>query len=604
MVFYVSLILIRMPIPIMFDWGETEVSLWFTFRVPNGNSHNTDTVISRNYIRVHKAPHFFEADLFDDVDIRHSKNMIRFEAGQLFIALMKSDNAHYLWKTFKLLPGQKYGPSSCLKPSLTAIQLRDRRVASEKDMKEWQLEKLNKEKTLKIEMNKTAQDELWAAEKEKREKLALDKSTEKDEAAKAIYDLLKEEQAPIVKESLIEPPTVKSTEFIPLKSKYEPDDKADEDLDSDDDQEFSDEQKRIKAQKRVEELTSRKEAEERRVAERKAERLAKQKAEEDEKRALTEIMARTGGKVELAPMNAKRQERIQKKNFDTLPPIRDMSDMAEANDNILLSVKDLKLTADPNSILAQDNAVTPGGTTIKISMTKKIFPNVPLREQHLTMMQPKPRATPAVNGAASNDDEDPIWLKDTADKFARLGDFPAAVEAYSAALQEVERSQGARCDELWCARLLCSRAECFAHLKLLPEAKKDLGIALYKLRIAADARNDQQVHDQNNEKILSTQSTSAFNRPVMDITMHRLWSNIMARQAHINLLTNDYATAEKCLEGALEIPESIADDIKNSLNLTLKKVRDSMKEQNLVKVSSNIEDASHIPLQTPTTICN
>eukprot|EP00388_Colpodella_angusta_P037144 GDKK01040843.1.p1 GENE.GDKK01040843.1~~GDKK01040843.1.p1 ORF type:complete len:635 (-),score=175.27 GDKK01040843.1:77-1981(-) len=583
----------KMPIPVMFDWGETDVSIWFTLRIPGSNISNTDVLVTRNFIRVNKAPHLFEADLYDEIDFRHAKNIIRFECGQLFIAAMKSENAQYLWKTFKLVAGQKHGPVSNLKPAFTATQLRERRQVSEKEYKEWQTEKAIRAKALKFELNRTAQDELWSAEGEKREKLAHEKASEKAEATKSIDELIAEERDSSSKPALESQSSQNEEEkkktaaaaavaspLITDKYAYRADEDMSYERDSDDEEAplSAEEVKEEKLRRRQEELQIKKETETRREAERQERKLK----EERERKELEERMRAGGAVCEFAPMNAKRKERVEKKLQNPLPPVRDMADVhSNEKDFVLANLKDLSITADPNSILtppssSSDASTVKQGATIKVQMTKKIFPNVPLREQHLTLMQqPKPRkvVNPANSGDAGTDEEDPLWLKDRADQLARLGDFDAAIDAYSTCLASPLAS---RFDENWFARVLCCRAECFVRVKKLEESEKDLSMALYKLYIAAQQRNAD--CDSNKAANVSAAATVTSTRPVMDLVQHRLWSNIRARQAHVAILLDKFAEAEKNLVSALEVEDAIAEDVKQSLKATLQKVRDTIRD--------------------------
>ena len=80
-----------MPISAKFTWSETADTIKFVVAIPFVKPAQCDVIVTARYVRVHQAPHWFDADLAGAIDISSQNNVVQKKsgAGEVTLVLRK-----------------------------------------------------------------------------------------------------------------------------------------------------------------------------------------------------------------------------------------------------------------------------------------------------------------------------------------------------------------------------------------------------------------------------------------------------------------------------------------------------------------------------------
>jgi len=162
-----------MPKAIPFEWQEDINCINFVFHIPGVKSEKVDILISDLYVKVNSPPHFFDADLFSEIDPTHTSTRAKVGGGQLRLRLRKREPQ--IWRHYRVT-------------SLAKEDIIKRRESSLSQAEARQQEEYTKRSEFRTTQLKAGEKEQWRLDHENRRQIEKWKEEEAEVAAQYVYD--------------------------------------------------------------------------------------------------------------------------------------------------------------------------------------------------------------------------------------------------------------------------------------------------------------------------------------------------------------------------------------------------------------------------------
>mmetsp|Transcript_15664 Transcript_15664/g.37736 ORF Transcript_15664/g.37736 Transcript_15664/m.37736 type:complete len:972 (+) Transcript_15664:59-2974(+) len=162
-----------MPKAIPFEWQEDSSCINFVFHIPGVTSEKVDILISDLYVKVNSPPHFFDADLFSEIDPTHPNTRAKIGAGQLRLRLRKREPK--IWRHYRVT---NLGKEDIIKRRELALSQAETR----------QQEEYTKRSEFRTTQLKAGEKEQWRLDHENRRQIEKWKEEEAELAAQYVYE--------------------------------------------------------------------------------------------------------------------------------------------------------------------------------------------------------------------------------------------------------------------------------------------------------------------------------------------------------------------------------------------------------------------------------
>ncbi|CAD7959872.1 unnamed protein product [Amoebophrya sp. A25] len=460
-----------MPLSATFTWTEDLDTVTFVVRVPAVKANKATVVLSPNYVKVSHEKHFFEQDLVEEIDMDASHARISSDK----VTLLLKKKVANRWGDFRWQGKTRVGDREALiqrrKDSLAAWEERENRLSAER-------------KDARFKLNKKAEEEQWRLDREGREKIEKWQQEEKqiaEDETFQVLDSLDDASSTGRKRSLL-----------------------DDDRSTVDDAGGS---------------------------------TSSIFGEQDEEKA----SASASSSSKKAKTASKEERLLPGGDDDEDEDVDDVSEEADTPDqpDTSKTSKTKKPQDDPDSEDEYQLEVLPPVRQLPnvrktekmiLPMTRHAKPGVPARDRP-GRAPPHPRelAGAAVakqqhrlEGETEEDETDPVWLKDKADRCMAAGDYNGALQAYTSALTEYSN-----------ARAFGNRALCAMYLGRLTQCIEDCNHSL---------------------KILNMKNKVPEGHcpPPKDPEDERLRARVFVRRGVAFLWLGDYGKANESFQAALE----------------------------------------------------
>eukprot|EP00398_MALV-I-01_sp_L67-1_P000049 gene49-140_t len=382
-----------MPRTAKYSWIEDATSITFDVSIPAIKADKVDILVAGLYVKVNHPPDFFEADLVSPVDPDHEKTKVMVTKTGVKLVLRKENEG--IWSEYKA-KGEK-------------SELRTRRQQSIEEHQKRLEEKVQAKKDRMLDLQKSGEREMWAVDRKNKDTVAEWKDAEKKKAEQEVFGSF--DSGP--ERKALENVSASSTSMIDRLREGDGREEA-----------VIQESEVVPPAPASPPLARRKSSLKGSTTDGKKERRKSVGWADEEtsgRKSLVQEFSAEAQKHDFAPPP----------RGSISPPRKPISDDIFDDDSLKEKLEEVTLP------------VRKGPEKIGLRFSERALPGVPARDRP-DREPPKPKGKiqrPKLHGEDDHLENDPVFLKDKADKFMIKGDYEAARNAYTSALVHASNSR-------------------------------------------------------------------------------------------------------------------------------------------------------------------